>query len=151
VQWQGVSEEDALTGCYEEPYLDFALREAERKTALGTLERALVHDTAGTPIGWYVRYVKPGDIGQVVHVAATPNKSADVPDNRFYQAWKRGEIAVRGRLSPKHWSLLETKHCVLGWDGSWTMVHSRRPEILAAITRGDASLSRLDGEYLLTF
>ena len=58
---------------------------------------------------------------------------------------------MRGRFSPKHWPLLEAKHCVLGWDSSWTTVHSRHQEILHAITRGDALLSRLDGEYWMTF
>jgi len=41
--------------------------------------------------------------------------------------------------------------CGFGRDGPWVLIHSRRPEILPAVERGDAFLSRLDGEWWLSF
>jgi hypothetical protein len=40
---------------------------------------------------------------------------------------------------------------VLEGRGPWTVVHSRRREIVDSIERGEARLSRLDGEFWMTF
>jgi hypothetical protein len=139
-----------LAGNADEPMLEFVLRNAERKARFGTLQRVLVQDS-GTPIGWYIYYAKKKDIGEVVDVAAAPGRYGDVLDHLFYHAWERGLIAVRGRLTPHELPLLTQKHCVLEGRGPWTVVHSRRREIVDAIERGDARLSRLDGEFWMTF
>jgi hypothetical protein len=36
-------------------------------------------------------------------------------------------------------------------NGSWTLAHSRRPELLGSIFSGNAFFSRLDGEGCLRF
>jgi hypothetical protein len=36
-------------------------------------------------------------------------------------------------------------------NGSWTLAHSRNPELLAPIFSGNAFFSRLDGEWCLRF
>jgi hypothetical protein len=36
-------------------------------------------------------------------------------------------------------------------DGPWALVHSPRPELVAAIQRGEAFLSRLEGEWWMSF
>jgi hypothetical protein len=41
------------------------------------------------------------------------------------------------------------KNCFFACRGGWTVAHSRNPEILEALNRGDAFLSRLDGEWCL--
>jgi hypothetical protein len=150
-QWPTMSRGHALVGCYNEGFLEFVLREASRKGELGALERVAVRDSAGVPIGWYVYYVNPGDVGLVVHLAAIKGRYGDVLDSLFHHAWTRGMIAVRGRSIPTLWPLLEAKRCVLGREGPWTIVHSDRVEIVAAILRGDALLSRLDGEFWMNF
>jgi hypothetical protein len=43
------------------------------------------------------------------------------------------------------------KHCLLHHRGYWTLVHSRNPDALEAIYRGDAFLTRLEGEWSMRF
>ena len=150
-EWPGMAREHTLAGCFDEALLDFVVSGVAMKHEFGSLERVLVRDASGTAVGWYLYYVNAGDIGQVVHVAAAPGRYGEVLDHLFYDAWKRGAIAVRGRFMPKHCAELEAKRCVIGRDEPWTIVHSHRPEILAAVGRGDALLSRLDGEFWMTF
>jgi hypothetical protein len=41
------------------------------------------------------------------------------------------------------------KSCFFTCRGGWAVAHSRKPEILEVLERGDAFLSRLDGEWCL--
>jgi hypothetical protein len=64
-------------------------------------------------------------------------------------AWRHGAAAVRGRLDPRYVQELSRRHCWLRREESWTLVHSRHPDIMAAIHQGNAFLSRLEGEWWL--
>jgi hypothetical protein len=142
----------ALAACYDKVMLEQVLRDLARKTdEFGRLRGVLVDGGAGMPIGWYLYYEKPGEIGQVVNVAAVNGKYGEILDHMFHDAAGRGLIALRGRLVPKRVAALEEKGCVLGRDGPWMVVHSSKPEVLATIERGDALLTRLDGEFWMTF
>ena len=150
--WAPMTRSFRLAGKVDEPTLEFVLHNAARKSVFGALQRVLVRDASGgAPIGWYIYYAKKREIGEVVDVAAVPDKYGDVLDHLFYDAWERGLIAVRGRLTPRDLPLLTQKRCVFQSGGPWTVVHSRRREVLESIDRGDARLSRLDGEFWMTF
>ena len=41
------------------------------------------------------------------------------------------------------------KQCFFTCRNGWTLARSRNPEILELLNRGDASFSRLDGEWAL--
>ncbi len=69
----------------------------------------------------------------------------------FEDAWRQGAIALRGRLDPAHIQQLSDRHCLFRREGPWTLMHSRDPEILAAIHQGDAFLTRLDAEWWMRF
>ena len=66
-------------------------------------------------------------------------------------AWRHGATAVRGRVDPSFARELSNQHCWCRWDGAWTLAYSRDPAIMAALHKGDAFLSRLDGEWWLGF
>jgi hypothetical protein len=66
-------------------------------------------------------------------------------------AWRHGAVAVRGRLDPRHVQELSDQHCWLRQEGPRTLAHSRDAEIMAAIQLGDATLSRLEGEWWMRF
>jgi predicted N-acetyltransferase YhbS len=149
--WPTIMRDYSLVGQNEEAILEYVLREAARKRDSGMLHRVLVRDAYGTVIGWYIYYLRVGDVGQVVHLAAAPGARAEVLDHLFYDAWKRGLIALRGRLAPRDLPVLSAKGCVLGRADAWTVVHSARRDVLDAIEKGDAMLSRLDGESWMTF
>lgn len=149
--WPTMRTGHGLVAEYDALILEYVLQQLVQKRGLGILQRVLVRGTAGTVIGWYLYYMNVGGVGEVVHVAAIPGKHGDVFDHMFYHAWRRGVVALRGRLEPRHAALLGTKHCYLNRDGGWTAIHSKRPEILAAVERGNATISRLDGEFWMTF
>ena len=66
-------------------------------------------------------------------------------------AWRQGATALRGRLDPHRVQQLSDRHCWLRREGAWTLIHSRHADIVAAMERGAAGLSRLDGEWWLRF
>jgi len=43
------------------------------------------------------------------------------------------------------------KYCLFHRRGYWTLIHSKKPDLLEAIHRGDAFLTRLEGEWCLRF
>ena len=149
--WASMTRSYRLVGNADEPTMEFVLHNAARKSEFGALQRVLVRDASGAPIGWYIYYAKKKDIGEVVDVAAASDKYGDVLDHLFYHAWERGLIAVRGRLTPRELPVLTEKRCVLESRGPWTVVHSRRRDVIESIDGGEARLSRLDGEFWMTF
>lgn len=140
-----------LSSEMDEQTLDFVLNNAAKKSALGILRRVLVKDSAGAPIGWYIYYTKKHEVGEVVDIGAAPNRYEEVLDHLFYDAWDQGLVAIRGRLTPRELPLLMQKQCVLEAGNPWTVVHSNRCDVLESIERGEARLSRLDGEFWMTF
>ena len=84
-------------------------------------------------------------------MAARKGAYEQVLDHLFRHAWQRGALALTGRLDPRHMRELTNKHCRFDSEGGWTMVHSRDQELLQTIYRGDAWLSRLEGEQCLLY
>jgi hypothetical protein len=141
----------ALQPAYDARSLGWLLAQAARKRRHGTLRARLVRDAKRRFLGWYLYYLRAGAAGEVLQIAAQ-NRSFDaVLRCLLADAWRQGATAVRGRLEPRFIQELSARHCWLRVDGTWTVVHSRRPEILATFERGDAFLSRLDGEWILRF
>lgn len=149
--WPIITRGYSLRAQADERTLEYVLHELTRKHELGTLERVLVRDRTGAVIGWYVYYVNLGEIGQVVHLAAVPGKYGEVFDHMCYRAWRGGLLALQGRVEPQSLPDLEAKRCVIRYTGPWTVAHSANPEVLALIERGDAVISRLDGEFWMVF
>jgi hypothetical protein len=69
----------------------------------------------------------------------------------FHHAWRRGAAGIAGRLEPSLLPGLVAAGCGLRREGPWMLIRSRRPEIARAVERGDAFLSRLEGEWWLSF
>jgi hypothetical protein len=96
-------------------------------------------------------YLKPGSISQVVQIGSADGHGGQVLDALFHDAASRGAIAVSGQLQPNLASELSDRHCRFRWLSLGVLVHSRNTQILQAIHRGDAFLSRLEGEWCLCF
>jgi hypothetical protein len=64
---------------------------------------------------------------------------------------RNGAAAVRGRLDPRHVDALSARHCWFRREGAGVLLHSRRADVSDAFRRGDAALSRLEGEWCLRF
>ena len=64
---------------------------------------------------------------------------------------KAGAVAVSGQLDPRFTKTLAASRCDFDWSGFAVVAQSRNRELLNAIHEGDASLSRLEGEWWARF
>lgn len=142
----------SLQPTYEPAALAWLLEQAARKHSLGRLRGRVVRSRRDEgPLGWYLYYEREGDVSEVLQLAARPDATPLVLRCLLADAWRRGATAVRGRLDPLQAQALADCNCWMRMEGPWTVCHSRDPEIAAALARGDASFSRLDGEWWLDF
>lgn len=119
-----------------------------RRNGGATLKKTAVRDASQEILGYYVYYQNPGDLGEVVQIAARPESIEQVLGHLFYDAWSHGLMAISGQLDPGYLAGVAAQHCLLNrGDGSWLLVHSKNPDVLAAIHRGDAFLTGLEGEW----
>ena len=139
-----------LQPAYDAPSLAWLLEQTARKTRHGRLRARAVRDGERL-LGWYLYHVRAGGVSEVVQIAAREGSFDQVLLRLLADAWRQGAAAVRGRLDPRYVQELSHRHCWFRWDGAWTLVHSRHADVMDAILRGEAFLSRLDGEWWLRF
>jgi hypothetical protein len=141
----------ALRPAYDAPPLAWLLRKAAETRGHGALRQRLCRDAQGAPAGWYVYYAKPGGVSKVLQLGGIQRAIAGVLGNLFADAFQQGSVAISGQAEPRFLRELSEAHARFACNGLGVVVHSRRQEVLAAIHRGDAFLSRLDGEWWLRF
>lgn len=147
---------DVMTGCslrpvYDASTLGWLLSQAARKTRHGTLRARAVRDGARRPAGWYAYYLQPGAGGEVLQLAARHGAFDAVLRRLLADAWRHGAAALGGRLEPRYVGELAQRHCWFRRAGTWTLAHSRHADVAAAIDRGEAFISRLEGEWWMRF
>ena len=136
---------------YESEGLAWELEEVARKTHLGTLTGRVVRDPRGHPIGWFLYFVNPGGVGEVVQLAARPADQGRIVAPLVAHARARGVVALAGRMEPQAASALASFGARLSWEGPWCLTHARDPRLLAAVLRGAGFISRMEGEWWLNF
>jgi hypothetical protein len=104
-----------------------------------------VKSRSGKAIGLYLYYGNPGGIGRTVQIIAAPGQESIVIDCLMRNAHERGLAAIRGRTQPNLLNAMISKKCAFVHTSS-TIVHSRNPDLLAAMTNGRAFLNGLAGE-----
>jgi len=145
-----------LQPAYDAPYVDWLLGELGRLQELGPVVSG--QPPRGAPVarlvldesrvlGWYVYYLRPGGACRVLQVAARAADVGAVLDHLFDDARSRGAAAVYGRIEPRLLEPLHDRHAVLSFGQGRMIIHSRSPEITAAVLAGDALLTRLEGEW----
>jgi hypothetical protein len=134
-----------LRVAYDEPFLEWLFGAMAAVRSRGTLVRRLLR-TDDRLLGWYVVYVKPRGMSQVIAVMAIRGQLGTVLDWLFADAWHAGADAIEGRLEPQLYEPLSRRGCWLRY-GARALFHSRDAEVLAAISLGRSALTRLDGEY----
>ena len=136
---------------YDVDSLKWLLTFMERMHARGQLRKIVLRDDSRKIRGSYVYYVKPGAVGEVVQIEGERQFTKDILDHLFYDAWKHRVIALHGVVQRHLMGDFSEKNCFFTCHGGWTVAHSRKPELLELLDRGDACLSRLDGEWCLGF
>ena len=134
---------------YDIQSLQWLVSFMERRPARGTLRKVVVRDGNQKIVGWYIYYVKPGEVGEVVQIGGEQKLTKDILGHLFYDAWTQGAIALHGVVDIRRMADFSDKGCFFTCRGGWTIARSRKPEVLEAMERGDAFLSRLDGEWAL--
>jgi hypothetical protein len=135
---------------YDGDSLAWVLDQAARKTRHGRLRARAVRERDRL-LGWFIYYARRGEINEVLQLAALDDAFDRVLQRLLRDAWRQGATAVRGRLDPHHLQQLSDRHCWLRREGALTLIHSRHTDIVAAIERGAAGISRMDGEWWLRF
>lgn len=136
---------------YDQRSLAWLLDQAAEKGSPAPLRKVGVLRGKAELLGWYLYYVNPGKVSQVVQIVATQRSIDDVLAHLFYDAWSRGVVAVSGRLEPRFTRNLWDNRCLFHCCGPLTLVHSRDPELARAILTGDAFLTRLEAEWWMRF
>jgi len=130
---------------YSEAFLRWLFDEMAAVRTRGTLARCLVRDQDRV-LGWYITYLQPGGIGQVMQIAAADRDIPAVLDHLFHHAQSSGSAAIEGRLDARLFEALAGRRCVLRY-GTRVLAHSRAPELLSAMALGHAFVTRMDGEW----
>ena len=146
-----IADGDALRPEYDARSLTWLLEQTARKVRHGNLRARAVLEGERRVIGWYLYYVRAGEVSEVIQLAARNGSFGRVLQRLLVDAWRQGATAVRGRLDPRHVQELSDRHCWLRREGTWTLVHSRHTDLTAAVHQGSAFLSRLEGEWWLRF
>jgi hypothetical protein len=141
----------AIQPVYDDNSLQWILNHARQMYLYGTLQNILVRDQSGEVMGWYLYYLKLDGISVVLQIAARKNFFDEILDHLFEHARRHGATALSGRLEGQYMQELSDKFCWFDRVSAWTLIHSKNSEVLHAIQRGDAFLSKLEGEWCLQF
>jgi hypothetical protein len=130
---------------YDDEYVSWLFDELEQVRTRGRLVKSLVRE-GDRVLGWYVYYLKPHGISEVLQVAARDRDVDAVIDHLFHHAQANRSVALQGRMEPRLVDPLLSRHCISA-PSRWTLVHSRDEQILSAIGSRDTLLTRLEGEW----
>jgi hypothetical protein len=134
---------------YDLNSLQWLLSFMDRMPARGVLRKLVIRDDNEKILGWYIYYAKAGAVGEVVQIGGGRQHVKDILDHLFYDAWSRGVVALHGVVNSRLMPDFSLKNCVFTCRGGWALAHSRKPELIELLNRGDAFISRLDGEWCL--
>jgi hypothetical protein len=134
---------------YDRDSLGWVLDFLATRRVFGELRKVLIRDKDRKILGWYIYYVAPGAVGEVIQIGAEGYAVSSVLHHLFHDAWKNGLTGLHGRLEPQFMQELTMNSCFFFRNGSWTLVHTSKPELAGLIQSGTAFFSRLDGEWSL--
>ena len=148
-----VAGRSALRPDYDEDSLRWLLDLMARRAGPGGMRKAVLTNGGQEPVGWYIACRNPAGTWDVMQMAAAEGHMEEVLDHLFFQARRDGALAVTGTLDPQHFTAFASKDCLFHHDGRspWMLVHARDREILHEVLKGNAFLSRLDGEWWIPY
>lgn len=135
---------------YDLATLEWILGEAKAKRRHGELQARLLRGSDDEIHGWFLYYLNP-HASKVLQLHAREGSEHAVLDHLFHHAWSRGATALEGRMEPKLARALGERHSLFLSTSVYALLHSRDPEVLGALARGDAFFSRLEGEWWMRF
>jgi hypothetical protein len=139
---------------YDLPYLDWLFDELNREQPTlwnrgvrrGKLWAEVVHRD-GRAVGWYVCQLNPGRLCRVLQIAAAASDTDSVLMQLLHRASARGAAGIYGRVEPRLLGPLSVGRSFVRFSEGRMLVHAREPELMNAVTSGDALVTRMDGEW----
>jgi hypothetical protein len=146
-QLPSVSQHRPLRPDYDEQFLAWLFHEMAQVRSRGELVKRLIRDRKDRVLGWYVAYLQPRGLSEVMQIAAQERDAPAVLDHLFHDAQRAGVAALAGQLEPFLFEALwqRRRRCFFHLSGNF-LVHSRNLEVLNPILLGQAMLTRMDGE-----
>jgi hypothetical protein len=135
----------ALRPEYDHAFLAWLWRVADVHVTYGRLHKRMVSDARGIQ-GWYVYYLNPGGSSQVLQLVASPDSFSLVLRHLFRSLREQGAATVSGRLDPQYLHDFSREQCRFS-AGSALLAQASDSVVLEAIYKGEALLSRLEGEW----
>jgi len=136
---------------YDRCSLGWLLGRAAETNGHGNFQKVAVRNAARELIGWFLYYLDHDGLGEVLQIGSKKTSVHEVLDHLFDHAWRNGAVVLRGRLEPGLMPELLARRGLSHHRRYWTLIHSQKPELLDAIHRGDAFLTRLEGEWCMRF
>ena len=130
---------------WSEQSLARILADAAIKKKLGPMTARLVRSPGGTPVGAYLYHGRPGTVGHVMQILATPGNAGAVIDRMLSHAADAGIVALRGRTDPQLLPAMLARDAIFFQNAAST-IHSRDPAIIAAFLRGEGFFNGVGGE-----
>jgi hypothetical protein len=149
---QEVGWREALRPSYQLSDFQWLMAQVALNRPLGDLRMTAVHQPDGDLCGYHICLVQRGGHATALQIGVRRHDLFDkVLGALFRDVWQHGASSVKGQAIP--WALVNlTEHyCLFRQPNTSVLFQARDPEIQNAIFRGDAALSRLDGEYCLRF
>ncbi len=131
---------------YDQDSLKWLFDFIAKRKVFGDLRKGLVRNEEKRIVGWYI-YSLASSVGEVLQIGAESAAVGSVLDHLFHDASKRGLIGLQGRMEPQFMQELTSKSCFFFRNGSWTLIQSNKPDLVARLQSGTAFFSRLDGEW----
>jgi hypothetical protein len=132
---------------YDEAYLDWLFGAMVQSRSRGRLVRRRITGSDREFLGWYVAYVCPKGISQVMQLAAVDTSALRrVVAHMTHELRRDGSIAVQGRMEPTLVDVLD-RRSVLVDVGAWALADSQDPALVLAMTSSSSLLTRMDGEW----
>jgi len=135
---------------YDLSSLRWLLEKAGEQKKHGQLRSSVVRNSKAEIVGWHFYYARRRGVSQVLQFGGKDASFDDVLGSLFRDAWLQGATAISGQVDPKFARQLAKNHCGFTWTGG-VLAHAKNRDISNAIHRGDAFLSRLDGEWWMRF
>jgi hypothetical protein len=132
---------------YDERSLQWVLDYLGSTYRAGGLARTAVVDKDGDVLGWYVFRVTSNRVYDVLQVGSVKGSVDLVLKQLFARAAKDGASLVQGLLDAPTLKVVSDNNCMLK-RGPWSLVHSKDPKILDALTSGNGFISRLETSCL---
>jgi hypothetical protein len=149
---QEIGWREALRPSYDLASFKWLMAQVAANRIAGELLMTAVHKPDGELCGYYICQLKRGSFAHVLQIGTRRHDHIDhVLGALFRDAWRLGASSVRGQSIPSALVNLTKQYCLFRQPNTSVLFQARDPAIADAIFRGDAALSRLDGECWLRF